>query len=334
MPVRSAWLLPGGSEPGQTREDTRLSPLGTMTPTGPLTTRPGVIPGGQPFAAAGAGAMALQVGIGRAIVQGTTAQGAYPVALDAPAVVDFVDGDALHDRVDTVVVRVLDQLFDIHGQNLARIEVVQGDPDATPAPPTLDPACTPLWDVVVPAGTSAGVGGIDWGTALLDRRRYTVAVGGIAPGVDTTSAGAYVGQYRDTAGVLERWTGSAWVPYRAPEVPVETTTSGATAASGFTLVSFNARRRSGFCSWTLEVSRTGAKINASTAGNIDDILVGTIPAGWRPAPPADVEGPACDGYGGGVARVNPSGAVTLRVWSGGGSIESPRVIRISAAYVL
>ncbi|MFH9295617.1 hypothetical protein [Streptomyces sp. NPDC017520] len=334
MPVRSAWLLPGGLEPGQTREDTRLSPVGTMTPTGELATRPGVIPGGDPFAASGAGAMALQIGIGRATVQGTTAQGAYPIALDAPAVVSFIDGDALHDRIDTVVVRVLDQLFDVHGQNVALIEVVQGEPNATPVPPTLEPACTRLWDVTVPAGTSAGVGGIDWGSALVDRRRYTVAVGGIAPGVDPESAGAYVGQYRDTTGVLERWNGSTWAPYRAPELPVQTTTAGATAPSGFALVSFHARRRHGMCSWTLEVTRTGAKITTTAAGNIDDTLLATIPAGWRPAPPADVEGSACDGYGGGVVRVSPSGSVTLRVWSGGGSVESPRIIRVSAAYVL
>lgn len=211
MSVRSAWLLPGGAEPGQTREDTRLSPLGTMTPTGPLTTRPGVIPGGAPFAASGAGAMSLQVGTGRAVAQGTTAQGAYPLALDAPVVVDFDDGDALSDRIDTVVIRAFDGLYDLSGQTLARVEIVKGEPSATPAAATLDPACVALWGVLVPAGTSAGVGGIDWGTALTDRRRYTVAVGGITPPGDTAAAGAYVGQWRDNGGILERWDGSTWV---------------------------------------------------------------------------------------------------------------------------
>lgn len=211
MSVRSAWLLPGGAEPGQTREDTRLSPVGTMTPAGELTSRGGVIPGGSPFAASGAGAMSLQVGPGRMVVQGTTAQGAYPIAVDAPETVTFGDGDALLDRIDTVVVRVSDQLFDVSGENVARVEVVQGEPLATPVAPTLDPACEPLWDVTVPAGASAGVGGIDWGTALGDRRRYTVAVGGILPPGDSAAAGAYVGQWRDTGGVFERWDGTAWV---------------------------------------------------------------------------------------------------------------------------
>ncbi|MDT0432811.1 hypothetical protein [Streptomyces salyersiae] len=225
MSVRSAWLLPGGTEPGQTREDTRLSPVGTMTPTGPMTTRPGVIPGGQPFAASAAGAMSLQIGPGRAVAQGTTAQGAYPVALDAPASVSFDDGDALSDRIDTVVVRVLDGLYDISGSTLATVEIVKGEPSATPAPATLDPACTPLWDVTVHAGTSAGVGGIDWGSALTDRRRYTVAVGGIVPRGALGDAGAYDGQYADIGGTLYRWSAAedAWQQYPPPALRPQVT---------------------------------------------------------------------------------------------------------------
>ncbi|MEV4966650.1 hypothetical protein AB0886_05200 [Streptomyces sp. NPDC024062] len=225
MSVRSAWLLPGGAEPGQTREDTRLSPVGTMTPAGELTSRGGVIPGGVPFAASGAGAMSLQVGPGRMVVQGTTAQGAYPIAVDAPETVTFDDGDALLDRIDTVIVRVADQLFDVGGENAARVEVVKGEPLATPAAPTLDPACEPLWDVTVPAGSSAGVGGLDWGSALTDRRRYTVAVGGIIPRLPSSLAGSYDGQYADVDGTLYRWSAAAgaWAQYPAtPRRPVTT----------------------------------------------------------------------------------------------------------------
>ncbi|WP_327368719.1 hypothetical protein [Streptomyces sp. NBC_01217] len=236
MTVRSAWLLPGGAEPGQTREDTRLAPLGTMVPSGELTSRPGVIPGGAPFAASGAGAMSLQVGIGRALVQGTTAQGAYPVAVDAPETVAFDDGDALLDRIDTVVIRVLDQLFDVSGENVALVEVVKGEPLATPAAPTLDPACEPLWDVTVPAGTSAGVGGIDWGTALSDRRRYTVAAGGIIPRASSSLAGAYDGQYADFNGTLYRWSAAAddWQQY--PATPLRPLMTRQAAAPPYTPV--------------------------------------------------------------------------------------------------
>ncbi|WP_053913655.1 hypothetical protein [Streptomyces sp. TP-A0875] len=211
MPVRAAWLLPGGAEPGQTREDTRVTPVGTWVPSGELTTRPGIVPGGEPFRATSAGAMDLQIGTGRAIAQGTTAQGAYPVAVDAPETVRIADGDAQHPRIDTVAVRVYDGLYDASGDTLAVVEVIVGEPDPTPAAPVLPAACVPLWDVRVPAGASAGVGGIAWTSALTDRRAYTVAVGGIRPGGRASAPGSYDGQYRDTGTDLERWNAAAGV---------------------------------------------------------------------------------------------------------------------------
>ncbi|MFJ2017251.1 hypothetical protein [Streptomyces nodosus] len=222
MPVRAAWLLPGGTAPGQTREDTRIAPVGTWAPAGELTTRTGVIPGGNPFQATGAGAMDLQIGIGRAVAQGTTAQGAYPVAVDAPETVRFDDGNDQHPRVDTVVVRVYDGLYDASGDTLARVEIETGAPHPSPVAPVLSGACVPLWDVRVPAGASAGVGGIAWSSALTDRRAYTVAVGGIRPGGSASTPGAYDGQYRDNGTALERWNaaGAVWETYRPPVVTV------------------------------------------------------------------------------------------------------------------
>ncbi|MDQ0949338.1 hypothetical protein QFZ24_003261 [Streptomyces phaeochromogenes] len=216
MTVRTAWLLPNG----QTREDTRLAPVGTYAPESEMRTRDGVLPGGNPFAATGAGAMDLQIGAGRAVVQGTDAQGAYPAANDAPVTLTFADGGAQFGRIDTVALRVYDQLFDVNGQNLARIEIIRGPETAPPlTAPAMPSACLRLWDVTVPAGASAGVGGINWSAALADRRRFTVAPGGIIPrGWGLSFDGAYDGQYRDNGGVLERWsaTARAWQTYRAP----------------------------------------------------------------------------------------------------------------------
>ncbi|MEU7046033.1 hypothetical protein AB0A77_33955 [Streptomyces varsoviensis] len=209
MTVRSAWLLPLG----QTREDTRLAPLGTMAPAGALTSRPGVIAGGEPFAATGASAMQVQVGVGRALVQGTAAQGAYPVAVTAPEVLTVADGDAQFGRVDSLVLRVVDPLYDTAEQVAATVEIIQGTPEAAPSPPALPSACLRLWDVAVPAGTSAGVGGITWSSALTDRRRYTAAYGGITPR-GGQEPGAFDGQYRDNGAGLDRWSGAAaaWQP--------------------------------------------------------------------------------------------------------------------------
>ncbi|MFM9613919.1 hypothetical protein [Streptomyces niveiscabiei] len=238
MTVRAAWLLPGGASPGQTREDTRLAPVGTYTPASELTTRPGVIPGGSPFAATAAGVMTLQIGTGRAMVQGTAAQGAYPVAVTSPETLTFPDGHAQFARIDSVVLRVYDGLYDASGQTLAAVEILGGEPTATPTPPALPAGSLRLWDVTVPAGTSAGTSGITWGSALADRRQYTTAIGGITPrSAGTSYSGAYDGQYRDTGTGLERWSASAaaWQSYPAPPagwLPYTATLTNTTLGNG------------------------------------------------------------------------------------------------------
>ncbi|MCY0959596.1 hypothetical protein [Streptomyces sp. H27-H5] len=332
MTVRSAWLLPKA----QTREDTRLAPVSPVAHESPIRVRDGVLPGGDPFAATGVAAMQLQIGAGRAYVQGTDAQGAYPIANDGPVTLTFTDGDAQFGRIDTVAVRVLDALFDQEGQNLARIEVVVGAPSATPVPPTLEPASLRLWDVAVPAGASAGVGGINWGSALGDRRRYTTAAGGIIPrGWGLGFNGSYDGQYRDNGSVLERWNATAaeWQVYRAPR-RTESTTTGFVIASTYTLSSFAARRNpdAGVCSFVAEISRKGAQLDVPAAGNINDETMGTLPSGWRPIIDADIS--VSDGYGEGTARLSTGGVITLRTWTGNGALRNDRSIRVSSTYLL
>ncbi|MGW7514778.1 hypothetical protein ACWGJ2_04220 [Streptomyces sp. NPDC054796] len=327
MTVRAAWLLPQG----QTREDTRVTPVGTMVPEGPLTTRGGVIPGGAPLAATPAGAMAVQIGVGRATVQGTTAQGPYPVVVDAPETLTLGDGDAL-DRIDTVIVRIYDGMYDVEGQTLAAIEVVRGTAAGAPSAPVLPPASLPLWDVRVRAGASAATGGIAWASALTDRRRWTVAVGGIVPrGGPSTWAGAYDGQYRDNGGVLERWSSEtgAWVTYRPPELPAQTTESGFSTATGWTLNDFNARRRNGTVTFSVYLRRSGGPLSDKT--NLPDTFVGTLPGGWRP--PFTVEALATDGYGDGAVRVEADGQLYLRTWSPALVLATDNNMRVSATYV-
>ncbi|MEV7777795.1 hypothetical protein [Kitasatospora sp. NPDC088351] len=210
MPVRAAWLPPTG----QTRTDTRLAPVGTMTPTGATTTAPGVIPGGAPLSLTSTAPMQAQLGAGRAVVQGTALQGAYPVTLALPETLDFTPGHTQWDRIDVVLLHVYDGLYDQSGKALAAVEILQGTPAADPAPAPL-PACSlPLWAVRVPVGASAGTGGIPWATAVTDLRTYTVAAGGVRPD-NSTEPGAYVGQLRDTGTRVERWSGTTWVPYPA-----------------------------------------------------------------------------------------------------------------------
>ena len=218
MTVRSSWLL----DSGQTRQDTRLSPLGTFTPTSPLASRSGILPGSADgatrlagFTASGTG-MTVTVFPGRAVVQGSDLQGAYPVALTEQVALTVRDGDP-QPRIDLIVLRVYDNLFDSSGRYDAAIELIGGVANALPQPPPVPAGALVLYQITVPAGASAGTKPIQWETALSGQRTATVAVGGILPVTSDATPGAYPGQYRDAGGALQRWDGSAWQPY--PPVP-------------------------------------------------------------------------------------------------------------------
>ncbi|MFJ8146983.1 hypothetical protein ACIQ6R_18175 [Streptomyces sp. NPDC096048] len=293
-----------------------------------------MIAGGNPFAATGAGAMKLQIGVGRAIAQGTDAQGAYPVCLDAPVTIDFPDGDAQFARIDSVAVRVYDGLYNVEGQTIAVIERVPGEARSDPQAPDMPSGAVRLWDVIIPAGTSAGVGGIDWGVALADRRRFTSSYGGIIPrGWGLGFDGAYDGQYRDNGGELERWNATAgvWELYRPPPAPRTVITTGFAVTSGWSLVTFDARRSGDgqTVSVSIEIRRTGAALPSDP--NLGDVVVGTLPSGW--APSWGFEAQASDGYGFGAAYLSPNRSVTLRSWSPGVSIGTGANLRISQTYV-
>ncbi|MEV8537359.1 hypothetical protein [Streptomyces sp. NPDC051572] len=247
MTVRSGWLSPDS----QSREDTRLISLGALTPTSAVATRSGVLPGSPTgsfrisgFTLTGTtGTMSGTVSPGRAIVQSTDTRGAYPLALTEYQTVTFPDGDAQYTRIDLLVLRIYDDLYDSSGRTEAVVEIVKGTPAATPAVPAVPDLALPLYEVTVPAGTSAGTGGISWTTALVGRRTATVGVGGILPITTDTSNGAYPGQYRDLNGQLQRWNGTAWTDY--PVLPTwqswtptwTTATGSATPAFGNATVS-------------------------------------------------------------------------------------------------
>lgn len=214
MTVRASWL----TEIGQTREDTRVTLSGLLTPNGlvaeniPLKARGGIVPGG--FALTGTtGGMTFTIGTGRAFLQGgRTGQGTYPVAVTEPETLTVTDGDAQYARIDLVELVVRDDVYDGTGATEAVVRLVKGTPAATPvAPNTPDGSALPLYQISVPAGASAGSGGLAWESAVTNLRYPTVALGVIVPASGFN--GAYAGQYRDNSGVLERWNGTAWVSY-------------------------------------------------------------------------------------------------------------------------
>ncbi|MFE5482085.1 hypothetical protein [Streptomyces sp. NPDC056527] len=216
MNLRSSWVV----ETGQTREDTRLTQVGATTPVNPVQVRSGILPGSYDgrfrlsgFWMTGASAMAATVSEGRAVIQGDISQGVYPVALPASETVTFEPGNAQYNRIDLVVLKIYDKLYDGPDRNEAVVEVIQGKADPTPQAPAAPPRSLPLYEVTVPAGVSAGNGGINWNIALKDLRTPVVSVGGILPVEGPVLPGAYPGQFQDSGGALQRWDGGAWVPY-------------------------------------------------------------------------------------------------------------------------
>ncbi|MEU6928566.1 hypothetical protein AB0A05_05335 [Streptomyces sp. NPDC046374] len=160
---------------------------------------------------------------------------------------------------------------------------------------------------------------------------YPKEIGGIAPS-GTLSTGSYAGQYRDNVGNLQRWNGTSWANYQPP-LENETTTSGVTPLPNWGVVSFYGRRtKSGLCTMTVTVTRTGSTVTADNTGQISDEPLCTLPAGWRPA--LSFEANACDGFGSGGANINTNGQIDLRTWSPNGQLAGGRNIRVSATYVL
>ncbi|MGW6564592.1 hypothetical protein [Streptomyces sp. NPDC054975] len=214
MTVRAAWL----QSTGQTREDTRLTLASLLTPSGqsleetPLRSRPGIVPGG--FVLTGTAAMQCTIGTGRAVVQGKdTRQGAYLVSAISPETITIEDGDPQYDRIDLIELAVIDDTYDKTGTTDAVIRLVKGVPQANPVAPASGPGSTvPLYTVRVPKGISAGNGGIAWTAgAVVTQHWPVVALGGIMP--TSGFKGAYVGQYRDAGGMLQRWDGTTWIGY-------------------------------------------------------------------------------------------------------------------------
>ncbi|WP_431980797.1 hypothetical protein [Streptomyces qinglanensis] len=321
-----------------------------------MSARSGVVPGGTPFALAPAGEMEATVGVGRAVLQGTADQGAYPVAVIAPESITFGPGNAQFPRVDVVALRVYDDPYDSSGEQKAALEVIEGEPAGSPLAPEVPGAALVLWEVTVPAGASSGTGGIDWSAGVTDRREYAVAVGGIAVG---NAPAAYAGQWRDYGGILERSNGSDWEPvvrlgysgrlelgdvslYRSGSntlatdekftAQVEKTTHYSGVQAGWKVLAFEAKTTCGLVHVFAEVERTGSTITAGSTGNIGDETLFSIPAGYRPA--HDVEAIACDGYADGGARFSSGGTVVLRTWAPGGSLQKGNTIRMTPTFIL
>jgi len=113
----------------------------------------------------------------------------------------------------------------------------------------------------------------------------------------------------------------------------DSTTTGATAATGFTVSDFSGRKVNGITTITITCSRSGADITETSAGtgNIGDTTMATLPSGWRP--PELMEAIWDSGFNDGGCTINTSGVITLRTTSGSSGIATGNNPRVSATWI-
>lgn len=217
------WLTSGMQSARDSRAITSLD----RTAQGPTATRPGVVAaGGNPGDLVETGSMTAKVTPHRAVIEGSVSadQNPYPVVLEQATSLTFDDGEDQVDRVDRVVDRVYDNTYDNLGSYSGEVEIVKGDA-ATGNPGPMPPNSHELWRVTIPAGASAGTGGIPWSSAKNDRREHTVAAGGLLPVADYVERDQ-IEQPHDGLAVWNRaaehiYVRSAgqWCPASVPVIP-------------------------------------------------------------------------------------------------------------------
>lgn len=116
-----------------------------------------------------------------------------------------------------------------------------------------------------------------------------------------------------------------------------TTPSGSiTAASGFTIVTTNAKIKGGIAYVMVVFERTGSTITAGGDGNIGDIDAFTVPAAMRPNSTYGGQSlpfTITDGFGGGWGRITPTtGVFEMVAWVSTGTIQSGRNLRVFMSY--
>lgn len=194
-----------------------------LAPAGSLQAREGLRPDGGGVVTVVAGTMDVSVSAFSGWVDGdaSAAQGGYPFVNDSARVLTLANGHASLARVDLIVARVRDTTFDASGFTDADVVVIAGTPGS--GVPAVPAGCMPLREVNVPAGLSAGTGGLSAGNLGSDRRRWTSALGGILPVVDQSDRDGltpYEGMtvWRQDTDLLQVHTGAAWVDYTPANV--------------------------------------------------------------------------------------------------------------------
>lgn len=181
--------------------DHRSLVTGLGQSAGAVSIRSGLFPSNPaPGALSNVSAMVVGVGALKGIVLNQSGSGQFLVQSDATINLTFDAGEASVARVDRIILRVynVDQDGNAGGVSDAAIEYLKGQSSGSAS--ALPNGSLLLWEVSVPAGASAGGGGINFTSTAVDKRAYTTATGGIIP----------TGAASDLASVANAYEGMAF----------------------------------------------------------------------------------------------------------------------------
>lgn len=175
-----------------TQEDHRRLIAALTATAGTSSHRAGLFPSSGSAPITNISAMVAGVGGFKAVVP-NPAGGSYLVQSDATINVTFDPGEAGVARSDRIIVKVYNSSQDASGRDDAAVEYLKGQSSgsatAVPANAIL------LYEIPVPAGASAGGGGINFTSLAIDKRFYTATAGGVIPVTDNTGISDIVNPY-------------------------------------------------------------------------------------------------------------------------------------------
>lgn len=203
-----------------TLEDHRLELTLFQYPSGALTGESGVRPGGA--ALSSDTAMVATISPFTAWIQGSgSTQGGYAFVSDDEEDITFDAGEAGNARIDRIIARVYDDVYDASGFTMGSVEYLRGQSGG--AANSVPSNAILLYEISVPAGASAGGTPINFANAV-DKRTFTAANGAVLPVGSATDRDALTNTFdgkliwRTDRDWMECHDGSAWKVVSPPIV--------------------------------------------------------------------------------------------------------------------